>query len=142
MPPRVEWSEEDICELSILVQEHGCKWRKITAEYFPTRSEDSLRNQYKRASDPFVSPASRSEASTEGVTRVAFTEEEDEELTRLVFKHDCQWNKVAEGMSFKRAGRKSFRNRWSRYVLDGDTTRMKTILKGSREVEIVLRSLC
>lgn len=140
MPPRVEWTDEDVRELAILVQEHGCKWRKITAEYFPNRSEDSVRNQYKRAFEP---PAARSEASGEGgVTRVAFTEEEDEELTRLVLKYDCKWNEIAEEMAFKRAGRQSFRNRWSRYVRYGDPTKMKTILKDSREVGIVLRSLC
>ena len=64
---RKEWSAEEDAAILAAVQRHGQKWRVIAAE-LPDRSDDAVRNRWKRLVTPVVGGAGASLADALGMT--------------------------------------------------------------------------
>ena len=82
---RRDWSDDEDARLSLLVEAHGCKWRLI-ASTLGDRSDDAVRNRYKRMHDnvagkPNKTPCVRTIPCD--TARVAWTKEEDDRILQM-----------------------------------------------------------
>lgn len=142
--PAHAWTDEDVAVLKAAVATLGSQWREITDHFFPGRSDDSVRNMYKRVcarERAERTPARPSGVARSKTSRRGFTDEENERLTRMVLDDSMSWEEIAWAMGREGSGRQSLRNRWRRHVLYGDRSRMGTVLMSTREVAVVLRTL-
>ena len=134
-------SDADRLHLWKAVQEHGFRWRRIARDHFPERSEDSVRNQYRRSFGPRKATPRVVARARPRPVRQTFTAKDNERLTRAVLDHDMRWPAVAEALRLPNSSCHALRNRWSRHVRYGDPSVMTTVLVSSREVDTVLRTL-
>ncbi len=80
-----KWTEEEDQQLKNLVAQHGEKWTKI-AKKMPGRTDTQCRQRYKLTLDPTIK-------------REKWTEEENEQLKKLVNQHGQKWAMIAKEMS-------------------------------------------
>ena len=143
-PPSPSMTHEWTCgELSLLgnvVDTHGFKWAFLTHQFFPGRSEDSVRDMYQRSFHKRQG-APREVAPVGGSSCPPYTEDENEELIRLVLEHDMCWSKITSALGRPPTASQALRKRWTRHVHKPDRSQMTTFLTSSREIGIVLRTL-
>lgn len=104
------------------VYTHGAHWRFLTKKYFPSRTEDSVRNQYKRhfESKGGANGVSRPLQTSKRRSGKPYTKAEDEELVRLILKHGLDWGTVAANMNNPgKQSKQSLKSRWRRFILYG-----------------------
>lgn len=126
---RFEWTLEETTRLGMLVFEHGPHWRYLSTHYFPGRSDDSVRHQYRRS---FV--------WVNATPRVERNRTDLEECTELALVHLGDWTRVQQAMRDIHRRPPSYRE-WQEYVSHADPARMKLMLDHSWEVGIVLDAI-
>lgn len=130
---RKDWTREEDAQIIALVQRYGQKWRQIAVE-MPGRSDDAVRNRWKRVKDEgsdedsptskaartgTASAPSRSHArvSTAGSyddkpERVSWSRKEDELIVQLVGDLGNKWNVIA--LQLPGRTEHAIRNRYAR----------------------------
>lgn len=138
---RLTWSEREDALIVASVRELGCQWRIIAAR-LPHRSDDSIRNRWKRIKDlplyngghqplPLQSISSNAPRLTscaeEKPERLSWSITEDETIVRSVNELGHKWQKIALRLPGRTAH--AIRNRFSR--LQAHTNRAQFIAADS-----------
>ena len=132
---RKEWSAEEDATILAAVEEHGQKWR-IIATKLPGRSDDAVRNRWKRLSaekeqvaaavaDALGIPGDDKEAKAAAAReakearaakpkpeRLAWSKAEDAEIVRCVTEYGLKWGRISQNLPGRTAH--AIRNRFHR----------------------------
>lgn len=80
------------------VTKHGQKWREITVQNFPGRSDDSVRNRWKRITQKPSEAITKRKARSPSkkIERTGWTKEEDNKILKGVKERGHKWNFIAQ----------------------------------------------